>query len=374
LRGCCFLFIPTVGVASSALFDVAQDIAERADIAMRIRGCCHVRIVLFIAGDHYGSVMDADMQVSDRIGRRMKLHDLHVLMAVVQAGSMSKAAALLHTGQSAISRSIAELEHTIGVRLLDRSRQGVEPTPYGRALLAGGAAVFDDLRQAVKNIELLADPTAGEIRVGAQDLIIGGLLPTVFSRLRRQYPGIAMNAIALGTIPQQYHELRERRIDLFLGRLPNVIEDDIAAEVLFHDRSVVVAGLRNKWTSRRRRKIDLAELADEPWSIPPPEMFVGSLVANAFRASGMTFPPRGVAFGTTRLHYALLASGPFVSIIPSSLLRFDPNLPPLRVLPVDLPDAFPVGVMTLKNRTLTPVAELFIKCAREVTKPLAARN
>src|SRR4051794_13352018 len=101
------------------------------------------------------------MQVSDRIGRRMKLHDLHVLMAVVQAGSMNKAAALLNTGQPAISRSIAELEHTIGVRLVDRNPQGVEPTQYGRALLDGGVAVFDDLRQAVKNIEFLADPTAG---------------------------------------------------------------------------------------------------------------------------------------------------------------------------------------------------------------------
>jgi DNA-binding transcriptional LysR family regulator len=63
------------------------------------------------------------MQLSDRIGRRVKLHDLHVLLAVVQAGSMSKAAALLNTGQPAISRSIADLEHMIGVRLLDRNRQ-----------------------------------------------------------------------------------------------------------------------------------------------------------------------------------------------------------------------------------------------------------
>ena len=68
--------------------------------------------------------MDAGMQLSDRIGRRMKLHDLHVLMAVVQAGSMSKAAQLLHTTQPAVSRSIADLEHTIGVRLLDRGRHG----------------------------------------------------------------------------------------------------------------------------------------------------------------------------------------------------------------------------------------------------------
>ena len=95
----------------------------------------------------------------------MRLQDLHVLMAVVQAGSMNKAAALLNTGQSAISRSVSDLERAIGVRLLDRTPQGVAPTEYGRALLAGGVAMFDELRQAVKNIEFLADPTAGEVRI-----------------------------------------------------------------------------------------------------------------------------------------------------------------------------------------------------------------
>src|SRR5882757_1560505 len=107
----------------------------------------------------------------NRIGLRVKLHDLHVLMAVVQAGNMSKAAALLNTTQPAISRSIAELERTIGVRLLERNPQGVEPTEYGRALLDGAVAVFDDLRQAAKKIEFLADPTAGEVRIGCTPIL-----------------------------------------------------------------------------------------------------------------------------------------------------------------------------------------------------------
>src|SRR5438128_3589015 len=110
--------------------------------------------------------MGAVMQLSDRIGSRMKLQDLHVLMTVVQAGSMGKAARILNTTQPNVSRSIAELEHALGVRLLDRHRQGVEPTEYGRALLDCGVAVFDQLRQGVKNIEHLADPTAGELRIG----------------------------------------------------------------------------------------------------------------------------------------------------------------------------------------------------------------
>jgi DNA-binding transcriptional LysR family regulator len=104
------------------------------------------------------------VQVSDRVGRRVKLHDLHVLMAVAQSGSMGKAARRLNTSQSAISRSIAELEHAFGVRLFDRSRQGIEPTQCGRALLGCGAAVFDELRQGVRSIEFLTDPTVGEVR------------------------------------------------------------------------------------------------------------------------------------------------------------------------------------------------------------------
>src|SRR6267378_8387395 len=97
--------------------------------------------------------MGALMQLSDRIGSRMKLQDLHVLMTVAQAGSMGKAARQLNTTQPAISRSIAELERALGVRLLDRSRQGIEPTAYGRALLGCGMAVFDELRQGVRTIE-----------------------------------------------------------------------------------------------------------------------------------------------------------------------------------------------------------------------------
>ena len=159
----------------------------------KIGTASYARIMLFPDTSISEIAMDADMQLSDRIGRRMKLHDLHVLMAVVQAGSMSKAAQLLNTTQPAVSRSIADLEHAIGVRLLDRGRQGAEPTEYGRALLDGGVAMFDDLRQAVKNIEFLADPTVGEVRVGAHDPIIVGVLPAVFDRLRRKYPGISIH-------------------------------------------------------------------------------------------------------------------------------------------------------------------------------------
>src|SRR5262245_1394082 len=217
--------------------------------------------------------MEDDMQLSDRIGRRMKLHDLHVLMAVVQAASMSRAAQLLNTTQPAVSKSIADLEHASGVRLLDRGRHGAEPTEYGRALLQGGVAMFDELRQAVKNIEFLADPTVGEVRIGAHDPSIVGLLPAVFDRLRRKYPGISIHVAPTVPSAQQNRELRERRVDLFLGRMSLPTEDDIHAEILFHDRILIVAAPDSKWA--RRRKVEPSELADEPWTLPLPDTTIG---------------------------------------------------------------------------------------------------
>ena len=78
------------------------------------------------------------MQWHDRIGRRLKLRDLHILLAVVQRGSMAKAATELAISQPAVSKAIAELEHTVGLRLVDRTRHGIEPTTYGRVLIKRG--------------------------------------------------------------------------------------------------------------------------------------------------------------------------------------------------------------------------------------------
>jgi DNA-binding transcriptional LysR family regulator len=238
------------------------------------------------------------MQLSDRIGRRMKLHDLHVLMAVVQAGSMNKAAALLNTGQSAISRSIAELERTIGVRLLDRNPQGVEPTVYGRALLDGGAAVFDDLRQAVKNIEFLADPTAGDVLIGCNPLLATSFVASLVDRLSRRYPRIVFHLVT-GYVDTLLRELSERSVDLLIVRRFSPITDErLDFEFLFDDSCVVATGAQNQWV--RRRRIELAELVSESWVLPPPGSGIGSVAMEAFRASGLDYPRTTVVTDSPR--------------------------------------------------------------------------
>src|ERR1051325_7821981 len=139
--------------------------------------------------------MGVVMELSDRIGRRMRLQDLHVLLTAVQAGSMGKAAQRLSISQPAISRSITELEHAFGVRLLDRHRQGITPTEYGRAMLDCGVAVFDELRQGVKNMEFLANPAAGEVRIGSSAFFAGPFVSAVVKRLSQRYPRIVFHLV-----------------------------------------------------------------------------------------------------------------------------------------------------------------------------------
>ena len=139
------------------------------------------------------------MRWNDRIGRRIKLSDLHVLLAVAQSGSMAKAATELAVSHPVVSRSISDLEHTLGVQLLERNPRGVELTAFGRAMLNRSHAAFDELRQGVKDIESLADPTAGEVRIGSTPPLAASFLSAVIDRLVKRYPRMALHVVVDGS-------------------------------------------------------------------------------------------------------------------------------------------------------------------------------
>src|SRR6202162_327082 len=127
------------------------------------------------------------MQQTDRIDRLLH-RDLQIFAVVAEHGNISKAADSLAISRPVISRMIANLERTLGVPLFDRSPQGVEPTLYGRALRRLAVTVFDDLRQGMQEIEFLADPTAGEVRIGCNESMTAGLVTAAIGRLSRRYP------------------------------------------------------------------------------------------------------------------------------------------------------------------------------------------
>jgi DNA-binding transcriptional LysR family regulator len=312
--------------------------------------------------------MTAAAQWNDRVRRRLKLRDVDILLAVTQTGSMGKAAAALNMSQPAVSKAIAYLEHTLGVRLLDRSRQGVEPTPYGRALIKRGVAMFDELRQGVQDIASLTDPTVGEIRMGGSEHTISAIYSPVVHRFSGQYPQMSFHVI-VGDLRTLSQALDARHIDFVVSRMYSPPSEEHSVEVLFEDPLVVVTGPNNPLA--RRRKIEFAELLEEPWTLQPRENNFGSFAMDALHAAGLA-PRITVATTSSNLRGEMLATGRYLTMVPRYWVLLPRKHPSLRILPVEFPHTrLKVAIITLKNRSLSRATELFIANVRAITKPLA---
>jgi DNA-binding transcriptional LysR family regulator len=311
----------------------------------------------------------AKWDLDSRISRRVKLRDLHILSVVVHCGSMAKAAPHLAMSQSVVSEAIANLEEALHVRLLDRSPQGIEPTIYARALLKRGQVIFDELNEGIKDIEFLADQKVGEVRLACPEFLSSGFLPLVIDRFSRSYPRVVIRVVQQDTTTLQYPELRERVVDLLLTRIHSM-DDDVDVEHLFDDPQFVVAGSNSPWA--QRPAIDLRELVDEPWILPPSPTTT-DLIKCQFEARGLKGPSVMLDASSILLRKHMLGTGRFLSVMPHSIIESTAKEWSIQAIPVDLRlQGPPIAVVTLKHRTLSPVVQMFIEDLRQVAKTMSS--
>src|SRR5262249_21674940 len=192
-------------------------------------------------------------------------------------------------------------------------------------------------------------------------------IAAVIDRLSRRHPRVVSYVVPAGA-DTLHRELNERSLDLVIARGGGFFKDEqFGLDILYHDSFVILAGAQSPWA--RRRRIDLADLVNEPWALPPPDNVVSAAAMEAFRVSGLDYPRATLVTVSPELRINLVATGRFLTIAASP---FRTKHPELKVLSVELPMArMPVGIVTLKARTLSPVARLFIQQAHEVVKLLA---
>jgi len=314
------------------------------------------------------------MRWEDRVGRRLKLRDLHILVTVLQTGSMAKAAGTLAISQPAVSKAIADLEHAVGVRLVDRGPRGVEPTHFGRALARSSIAAFDDLRQGTKEIEFLANPNVGEVRIGVSEGVAATFLPEVINRFRQEAPGVTVHLNWAETITQRFRVLRERQVDLLLGWvLESFSEDEIEVEFLFEEPVVIAAGVRSRWA--RRSSVEIPDLANANWIVGPGDSDLARRVSEVLLMRGLQLPTTSVVTRSFYFREILLTTGDFVTAMPLSMAQhFNADHLRVKILPIDLKiNARPAAIITLRHRTLAPPAVRFIECVRKVSQSITSR-
>jgi len=308
------------------------------------------------------------MPWDDRIGRRLRLKDLHTLQTIAEVGSMAKAGNLLALSQPAISKAIADMEDVVGVSLVERNSRGVKLTESGRILVARGRVIFDEVRQGLKDIEAVADPARGDLRIGAADPLTV-VVAEIIAELSSKYPRITYQ-VTINDATTTLRQLRDRELDVVLTRWnPKTTPDDLSAEILFHSPLAVLA--KKSHPLVRRKRLNLKDLMGERWALSPPDSYLGRIVADVFRRKNLELPRSIVTTISIHMRVDLLASGDFISVLPTYILRRQGNSAWLRTLDVDLGEAGPIAAITLKKRRPTGTLKLFQETSRRVSKIIA---
>jgi len=296
---------------------------------------------------------------------RLKLKDLQIFATAVEMGGIGKAAERLNYSQPAVSKAIANLERALGKRLLDRDRSGIRLTRYGEAVLKFGIAVVDDLRTGIEHLDFIADPTAGQVRIGCTEPTSVGIVSAVVDHIVRRHPKITIHVLP-GERPELYKALSERRIEVALLQISNrETESEFSVEWLYDEPIAIICGFRHAYAKRRR--ISIADLADGLWAMQPSNSYIRKVITDFYRSNGLGLPRVATVFHNPHLGISLAARGRLLAAVPKTMLSYGSQKLPVKEVPVPLPiSRRPVGIVTLRDRSLSPVAELFIENARAV--------
>jgi DNA-binding transcriptional LysR family regulator len=306
-----------------------------------------------------------------RLPRHLKMSELRVFMAVLEHRSLRKAAAALHLTQPALSKSIAGLEETLGVKLFDRVANGVELTVHGHGFAPRARAVFDELRRAAQELALVSSGAVGSLRVGALPLPAIPVVPAAVGRLLDAHPGVQVSLV-------EEHEtelldrLRRRDIELAILR-PALVdaEDDLRIERLFDERACVVAARTHPLAARSQ--LQWPELLQQRWVLPPADCFFYEHVRRSLDAMHLRMPRPAVEAMSIQLRFSLVLHAGMLSFGMCSQTRFGAGNEFVVRLPVDLPVTHTaVAAVSLKSHAPSPLARRFVQQVQALAEAQAA--
>jgi DNA-binding transcriptional LysR family regulator len=306
------------------------------------------------------------------IAKHLTLRQLRLLLAVAQSGSILKAANEVGLTQPALSKAIGELEVLVEAKLFDRTNRGVSPTPHGQILLRRAAAVVDELRQAVDELGSLTNADAGELRVGGTPTACAGILAASAKEFLAGRPGFHIQVAEFESMKLGSGVLA-RSMDVGIGSQHVAGENpSLLFDRLFDDRLFVVAGSGHPLASRK--KVPLEEARNYRWVLPPMEGPVVATLRGAFRRHKLALPDTAITTMSLLLRFEMVASNSLLSVMYGSVLRFGKVPKFLSVLPIELDDGIPIGIIRLKGKTLAPSVEMFVQTAKKLGKTMHSMN
>ena len=300
----------------------------------------------------------------------MELRDIEYFAVVAEHGNVRRASEALGLSPPALSKSLRRLEASMQAKLVERTPKGVALTPVGSALLAQVRRLRVTLQDIKREAKDLSQGRAGHLRIGVGATTVEDL-PDAYTALRREAPGVTVQIIVADNdvlVPA----LRNGELDLILNVIPESPYEGCVQEHLFSDEFVVCASADHRLA--RRKRVTIADLADEEWALSAPGVLNVQHVRRAFQARGLPGPRIAVEARPVHVRLQICASTHLLSFNTRGTLQQVAPRFRLKVLPVDeLKWRRPFGVIYRNEAYLSPAARRLIDLLRAAAPQPAHR-
>lgn len=294
-------------------------------------------------------------------GWRVDLRQLRHFLAVVEQGSILRAASVVHLTQPALSRSIQGLEDALGVKLLERGRRGIEPTPQGLLLARQARALVAQAEETRALVRGLRDAEAPRLALGVGTHLTGTFLPRVVARMLAQLPRLKAS-VRDGSGEDLVEALRRGEIDLALCAWPAAgVPTDLQFDEVM--RSELAVFCRVSHPLARRRAVPLAELADRPWALAERPRAIAEVFRLTFTAAALPLPEPVARSTSLPFLLALLEESELISLLPAGYVETASGRGKLARIRAALPDATTrIGLLRRRrDKSPPPVVQSFLE-------------
>jgi DNA-binding transcriptional LysR family regulator len=294
----------------------------------------------------------------------LQLGPLRTLQAVARHGSFSRAAAELGLTQPAVSMQVRQLEHQVGLPLLERVGKRAFPTRAGEVLIAHAARAFLELEAGVERVQQLRGIVAGRVRLGTSASISIYLLPPLFRRFRARYPETQLQVVT-GNASEIVRAIVGNELDLGIVSLP-VRSRELAVAPFYRDDLVAIVPPRRPWSGRVARPADLTR---EPLILFERGATLRRVIDQWFHRAGVT-PERVMEMGNTEAIKKLVHAGLGCSVTSWFSARAEARTGELRAIRLDPPVNRQIGAVYRRDKTRTPSLEAFLGAVEELRAQL----
>lgn len=296
---------------------------------------------------------------------------LHLLVALDDFRNVGKVAASLNVTQPAVSKTLAELEKGLGIKLFERSARGVHPTAYGECLIRHARTVLTDLTQARDELHGLMSGTSGSVRIGALSTAVHSFLPQSVTLLKARSPNTTV-LVSEGSIEGLLPDLWSGKLDLVVGRLPNNRSMPGLEERILSEEAVTLVS-RKHHPLASRKILRWTDLTNYPWVLPPAGTLLRGPVESAFERHGIAMPMNCVETLSVHLIFSYLQLSDAIAFAGKDVSRHYENLGLIAILPLELARLVrPVGIVWNRQRSPSPSAALMIECLEEAAHGIRA--